>query len=128
MILLLLMIIITIMIIITFKGSATKGQFRKCGWTVSALQSMTPQKQGKGVQQGSGIPKNTIFKLALYHGPLTFPVGLPRRGRTPPASPSWAPVFSFYFQTSIFGFPVYLNPGFFIILVVLFVVCFKVMY
>ena len=27
---------------------------------------MTPNKQGKGVQPGSGIPNNTFFKLTLY--------------------------------------------------------------
>ena len=32
---------------------------------------MTKRKQGKGMQQGSGIAKNdTLFKLTLYHGPL----------------------------------------------------------
>ena len=33
-----------------------KGPFRKWGLT-SVVQSMTQKKQGKGVQQGSGIPK-----------------------------------------------------------------------
>ena len=52
-----------------FKGSATQGQFRKCDSTV-VFQSTTQQKQGKGVQQGSGIPKSFFFNLTLYHGPL----------------------------------------------------------
>ena len=39
------------------KGSATKGQFRKCGLTV-VFQITTPDKQGKGVQQGSGTQKS----------------------------------------------------------------------
>ena len=50
-----------------FKGSATKGQLRKRGLT-AVVQSVTQQKQGRGVQQGSGIP----FQIdPLYHGPLT---------------------------------------------------------
>ena len=52
-----------------FKGSATKGRFRKCDLKV-ASRSTTQRKQGKGVQQGSGIPNNSFFKSTLYHGPL----------------------------------------------------------
>ena len=61
-----------------FQGSATKGQFRKCGLTVC--------QRGKGVQQGPGIKKKQLFKWTLYPGPLTAsPVAAAAVGETPAA-------------------------------------------
>ena len=61
------------------KGSATKGQFRKCGLT-AVHQIMTQQKQGEGAQEGSGIRKNTFSNWPFAVDPQ-FPVGLRRRIR-----------------------------------------------
>ena len=40
--------------------------FKNAVWLFLFVQMMTPNKQGKGVQPGSGIPNNTFFKLTLY--------------------------------------------------------------
>ena len=39
------------------------------------FQNMTPTKQGKGVQQGSGIPKHTFFQIDPLPRTLNFPSG-----------------------------------------------------
>ena len=43
-----------------FEGSATEGQFRKCGLTCFCFNDPQANK-AKGVQQGSGIQQTTPF-------------------------------------------------------------------
>ena len=45
-----------------FKGSATKGRFRKYGLTL-CQPITTPTKQGKGVQQGSGVNEENVVQV-----------------------------------------------------------------
>ena len=53
-----------------FEGSATKGQFQKCGST-AVFQITTPNTSGQGRATRLWNPnKDTFFKLTLYHGPL----------------------------------------------------------
>ena len=64
------------------KGSATKGRFRKCGLTV-VLPKYDPKETGRGCATRLWNPKNTFFKLTLYHGPL-----ISRRHASAIAAPS----------------------------------------
>ena len=61
-----------------FKGSATKGQFGKCGVPV-VFQITTPNKEGKDVQQGFGIPKIVFSQIDPLPWTLNFPSHAPAR-------------------------------------------------
>ena len=63
-------VMISIMIVITVV------LFRKCGLTVFSPKCMTKQKQGKGVQQGSGIANKVADQIPWT---LKFPSEGPQR-------------------------------------------------